>query len=268
MTDGLINQVVIVTGSGRGFGRAIAKRFAAEGAKVVVTSRTGAQLDETVDQIHRAGGEAFAVQGDVTQREDVTRVVETAEDHFGPVSLLVNNAGNSGQFAPLWVVDPDKWWNGLAVHLRGLLLYSRAVLPGMVERKSGRIIAVSSLASTRILPNMSCYAVAKSAQVRLIAHIAAEGKDHGITSFAIEPGTVHTDLAKADIENPDAKRWVPWFVDHLKQIKEETDTAEGLARCAELCFNLASGRCDALTGQYMDVRDDLEKKLREAGSGE
>lgn len=163
MKDGLMNQVAIVTGAGRGFGRAIAKRFAAEGAKVIVTSRTPDELDETVGQIQAAGGKALAVQGDVTQREDVTRVVKTAEERFGNVSLLVNNAGNSGTFAPLWVADPDVWWENMAVHLRGLLLYTRAVLPGMVEHKAGRIIAISSLASTRILPNMSCYAVAKSA---------------------------------------------------------------------------------------------------------
>lgn len=74
-------------------------------------------------------------------------------------------------------------------------------------------------------------------------------------------------MAEKAIINPDARKWVPWFVDHLKQIKEESDPAEGLARCAELCFNLASGRCDVLSGQYMDVREDLEDKLRKAGSG-
>jgi NAD(P)-dependent dehydrogenase (short-subunit alcohol dehydrogenase family) len=258
----LNGQVAIVTGGGRGFGRAIAQRFAAEGAKVVATARTRNQIDETVEIIRSRGGEALAVAGDVVNREDVLRVVRTAEERFGPVSLLVSNAGISGPFGPIWHVDPEVWWDAHMVHVRGMLLYARAVLPGMVEKKAGRIIVVSSLASQLIEKNFSAYAVSKATQVRFIEHLALEVKEFGISAFAIEPGTVHTDLAVGAIENPDVRRWRPGMAEMLIKLRDTTDPAEGLSKCATLCFRLASGECDILSGQYMDVREDLDEKLR------
>ncbi len=266
MTTELSGKVAIVTGAGRGFGRAIALRLAAEGAKVTAISRSREQIDETANQIRATGAEALAVAGDVTDREDAERAVAATEERFGPVSILVSNAGNSGPFGPIWWVDPDRWWNDFAVHVRGLLLFSRAVLPGMMERKNGRIIAVSALASAVVAPNMSSYAVAKSTQVRFIAHVAAEGKEAGIRAFAIEPGTVVTDLAKGTMANPDAQRWLPGMVERLGKLKQETDPQIGLAKCADLCFKLAAGRYDGLSGQYMDVREDIDERHRQAVS--
>jgi NAD(P)-dependent dehydrogenase (short-subunit alcohol dehydrogenase family) len=260
-------RTAIVTGAGRGFGQAIALRLASEGARVVVTSRSQNQLDETVARINAAGGAAISAAGDVTNRSDVERVVKTAETTFGPVSILVSNAGNSGPFGPVWWVDPDRWWNDFSVHLRGLLLFAHAVLPGMTERKDGRIVCVSALAATVVGVNMSSYCVAKSAQVRLVAHIAAEGKDSGIRAFAIEPGTVATPLADATIDNPDAQRWVPGMVERLGKLKAETNPAGGLAKCADLCFKLSAGYYDALSGQYMDVREDIVERNRHAAAG-
>ncbi len=258
----LKGQVAIVTGGGRGFGRAIAQRFAAEGAKVVVTARTLKQLEETVHIIRSSGGEALGVAGDVASREDVANAVRAAEDRFGPVSLLVSNAGISGPFRPIWNVDPDLWWEAQMVHVRGLLLYCCTVLPGMVERKAGRIIVVSSLASQIIEKNFSAYAVSKATQVRFVEHLAQEVKEFGISAFAIEPGTVHTDLAVGAINNPDARRWRPGMAEMLETLRDTTNPAEGLAKCANLCCRLASGECDLLSGQYMDVREDLDEKLR------
>jgi len=271
MAGGLKGQVAVVTGGGRGFGRAIAKRYAAEGAKVVVTARSKNQLDETVEQIQSLGGEAVAVAGDVGNLEDVSRVVGTAEERFGQVTLLVSNAGNSGPFGPIWYVDPEAWWGTQIIHVRGMLLYSRAVLPGMVKQKAGHIIIVSAIAAIRVEQNMSAYAVAKSTQVRFIEHLAAEVKEYGIAAFAIQPGTVFTDLAKGTIANPDTLRWRPGMVDRLRKLKEESDPAVGLEKCGEFCYKLASGQYDALSGHYIDIVEDLDEKLRKvvspSGSG-
>ncbi len=267
MTYSITEGVALVTGAGRGFGRAIALRLAAEGARVAVTSRSQGEIDETASLIRSAGGEAIALRGDVTDRADVSRVVAAIEEHFGPVSILVSNAGNSGPFGPIWWVDPDRWWDDFSVHVRGLLLFSRAVLPGMMERKSGRIIAVSALAATRIGLNMSSYCVAKSAQVRFIAHVAAEGQDAGIRAFAIEPGTVVTSLAEGTMANADAQRWVPGMVERIRRLKQDEDPQVGLAKCADLCFKLSAGFYDALSGQYMDVREDIDERNRQALSG-
>jgi len=264
MTKPIEGEVAVVTGAGRGFGRAIAQRLAAEGARVVVASRSQDQLDETVKQIREAGGSVVAVRCNVTNREDVQRVSAAAAEHFGPVSILVSNAGNSGPFGPIWWVDPDRWWDDFAVHVRGLLLFSRAVLPGMMERKRGRIIVVSALAATVVGENMSSYCVAKSAQVRFIAHIDAEGKEAGVKAFAIEPGTVYTHLAEGTMNDPDCQRWRPGMVERLKALKKESDPRVGLAKCADLCFKLAAGYYDGLSGQYMDVREDIDERLRKA----
>lgn len=266
MVGALEGQVAVVTGGGRGFGRAIAARFAAEGARVIVTARSEAQLRETVEQIRTAGGTAEAIAGDCTRRPDVERVVAFANEHFGPVRLLVSNAGVSGPFGPIWYVDPDAWWDAQSVHVRGMLLFTRAVLPGMIEGRAGRIITVSALASTRVEPAMSAYAVAKSTQVRITQHVAVEVKEYGISAFAIEPGTVFTDLARGTMADPDAKQWKPGMVERLGNLQSESDAAAGLSRCADLCLRLASGQCDALSGQYIDVREDLNERLRQAAS--
>ena len=266
MKGKLDGQVAVVTGGGRGFGRAIALRFAAEGARVLVTSRSEAQLADTVGQIRAGGGTAEMMAGDCTQRQDVERVVASAAERLGPVTLLVSNAGISGPFGPLWYVDPDKWWYAQSVHVRGMLLYARSVLPGMIEAGTGRIITVSALASTRVEHSMSAYAVAKSTQVRITQHIALEVKEHGISAFAIEPGTVFTDLARGTIADPDANRWKPGMVEHIGSLESIADAEVGLARCAGFCLRLASGECDVLSGQYIDVREDLDEKLRLVGA--
>jgi NAD(P)-dependent dehydrogenase (short-subunit alcohol dehydrogenase family) len=260
----LAGEVAIVTGAGRGFGKAIAKGLAAAGAAVTVTARTTRQLDETVAEITRAGGKAFAVAGDVTHRRDVLRVVSVAERHFGPATILVNNAGVAGPFGPLHVVDPDEWWDAQAVHLRGPLLYVNAVLGGMIERRRGRIINVASLGGTRVQPSLSAYCVGKASMIRFTEHIAAEGAGHGIAAFAIEPGTVYTEMAESTINSPTAQRWLPEMVEVLKEVRDREDPAVGFARCAQRCVDLASGKFDALSGRYLTPEDDLQALLQQA----
>src|SRR5512138_3012734 len=143
MVSELKDQVAIVTGAGRGFGRAIAVRLAQEGVAVTVTARTRAELDETAAQIVAAGGRAHSVVADVTNREQVERVVIETRERFGALSLLVNNAGVPDPFGPIWAIDPERWWAAQAVHLRAPVLFMRAALGAMVDAKRGRVIIVS-----------------------------------------------------------------------------------------------------------------------------
>lgn len=264
MANELAGQVALVTGAGRGFGKAIAMAFAAEGAAVTVTARSTKQIDATVAAIKAAGGKAFAVPGDVTNRKDVERVVSAAHKHFGATTLLVNNAGLASPFGPIGTIDPDEWWASQAVHVRGPFLYITGVLPEMIRNRAGRIINVASLGGTRVEPNLSAYCVGKATEIRLTEQVAAEAKPHGVSAFAIEPGTVYTDMAEATINDPGAQRWLPGMITSLKRIRDQNDPAVGLARCARMCIDLASGRYDALTGRYLTPDDNFDELLRAA----
>jgi NAD(P)-dependent dehydrogenase (short-subunit alcohol dehydrogenase family) len=257
----LTGQVALVTGAGRGFGRAIALRLAEEGAAVTVTARTRAQLDETVALIAAAGGRAHAVAADVTDRAQVERVVTETRERFGGLSLLVNNAGVPDPFGPIWTVDPDAWWNAQAVHIRAPVLFMRASLAAMVAAKAGRVIIVSAAAAHRTAPYLSAYCVGKTAQARLAQLVAAETKDHGVSVFAMDPGFVFTELANQTMTSPDAQRWLPGMVQRLKERQALADGDRDLARCAQRCVDLASGRYDALSGSYMELEDDLDAWL-------
>lgn len=264
MVKELEGQVVLITGGGRGFGKAIAQRLAAEGAAVVITSRTQSELNQTVSEIQAAGGRAFAVGGDVTSPKDVVRVVHAAKEHFGPVTLLVNNAGIPGPFAPTWDANPEEWWFAQEVHTRAFFMFVRGVLPSMIERRMGRIIAVSAIASYRVDFAMSAYCVGKTSQNRLVQFVAAEVKEFGVSTFAIDPGFVITELAEITMRDAGAQRWKADMIEHLKARKTDPNSSADLDRCAQRCVDLASGRYDELTGSYIELNDNLDDMLRQA----
>ncbi len=263
MKGQLTGQIAVVTGAGRGFGRAIAERFAREGAAVTVTSRTRAELDRVADGIRSADGRALAIAGDVTDPRDVDRVISETERTFGPVSLLVSNAGLPGPFGPVWRVDPEAWWRAQQVHIRAPFLYLHRVLRGMTERRAGRIIIVSALASRVVAPYLSAYCVGKIAQTRITAEAAVETREYGVSVFAIDPGFVFTGIAEETMNSPDAQRWLPGMVERIRARRDSPDRDADLARCAQRCLDLASGRYDALSGRYMELGDDIDSMLRE-----
>jgi NAD(P)-dependent dehydrogenase (short-subunit alcohol dehydrogenase family) len=221
----------IVTGAGRGFGRAIAQRLAREGYAVTVTARTESQIVRVAGEIGCEGGRALAIAGDVTDGRDVDRIVSRAERLLGPITLLVNNAGVPGPFGPIWAVDAEQWWAAQAVHIRAPLLFLRAVLPGMTQRRAGRVIIVSAKASRLVAANLSAYCVGKIAQTRLVEEVAVETRELGIAAFAIDPGFVFTDLAAQTLNSPDAQRWLPGMVARVRQ-KRADPNAEADLRCA------------------------------------
>jgi NAD(P)-dependent dehydrogenase (short-subunit alcohol dehydrogenase family) len=262
MVGALAGQAAIVTGAGRGFGAAIAMALARAGAKVLLVARTRSQIEQVAEKIAAAGGEARAAEADVTNREDVLRAVAAGEKAFGPITLLVSNAGVAGPFGPLGVVDPDAWWQAQAVHLRGPLLFLSALLPGMRERRAGRIIVVAAIAGKLVTPNLSAYGMGKASQIRLIQQIHTENLDYGLSAFAIEPGTAITELAEGTIASPEAQRWLPGMVQRLTEMqRSQSDSRAAFARCAEMCAALASGRYDALSGRYLEPADDFDALL-------
>jgi len=248
----LTGRVAIVTGGGGGFGRAIAVGLAQAGAAVVVTARRQANLDDSARLIREEGGRALAVAGDVTNRSDVELVVDTARRQLGPVTIFVHSAGVPWPFGPIWALDPERWWEAAAVHVKGAVLFLHEVMPDMIERKLGHILLVSSLAGARVRPSLSGYGVPKNTQVRLAQFVAAEGKPHGIQAFSIHPGDVLTELSDLAMADPDAQQYLPEFVGRLKGRKETGDIDEpGLDQCARLCVAIAAGQYDDLSGSYL-----------------
>ncbi len=239
-----MTETALVTGGGRGLGRAIAIALGQSGRRVAVASRTAAELEETLALLRAAGCEAAAIPTDVTEEAAVRRMVAAAEAQLGPIGLLVNNAGVGTPLGPTWETSAGEWWRNLEVNVKGPMLCSHAVLPGMIARGQGRIINVASGAGAASFPYMSAYVTAKAALIRFTEVLADEVRPHGVAVFAIQPGTVRTAMAEELLQSEEGKRWLPWF---QKIFDEGRDVSSKPAE--ELILYLASGQTDALSGR-------------------
>jgi NAD(P)-dependent dehydrogenase (short-subunit alcohol dehydrogenase family) len=245
-------MVALVTGGGRGIGRAIALGLAKQGWEVAISARSADQLAETVKL---AEGRVIAVPGDVSDRTSVKAVARSVGYLLGPVSLLVNNAGTAGPLGPFWESNPDDWWRCQEVNLRGPMLLCRELLPGMIARQAGRIINVVSGAGTRAYSDMSAYVASKTALIRLSEQLALELKPHGISVFPIRPGMVRTAMLE------EARQHLPFI---QKSLDEGLDVTPDVV--AGLVATLASGVADSLSGHLFSVSDDVEEIVRRAES--
>lgn len=252
----LKNQVAIVTGAGRGIGRAIAQRYAEEGAKVALVARTATQLEEVAAEIRSGGGVALEVRADVTDRAQVQSMVRQVESELGPVDVLVNNAASFYCIGPSWEVDPDQWWAEVTINVFGVFLCCREVMPGMVARTQGRVINLIGGGVDAPLPNGSGYGTSKAAVMRYTETLAAESKAYGVKVFALRPGLVRTALTEYQMQSEEGQRWFP----HIGQRFEEGQNVPPTL-AADLAVELASGRFDALTGRYLRVEDARGKDL-------
>ena len=254
----LAGQVAVVTGGSRGLGPVMAQTLAQAGAAVAVVARSASQLEETAALINQAGGRAIAVAADVTDQQAIQQMAETVEQQLGPIDVLVNNAGVNDVIGPMWEVDADAWWRVIDINLRGSFLCARAVLPGMIARRGGRIINVSSKASIQPRPYISSYGISKTAQTRFAETLAIETKEYGISVFALGPGVVRTEMTKGLRESPLIQEKFP-----LAGIFNE-DGYDPPEHAAQLVRFLASGRADALSGRFITVWDDVTELVKRA----
>lgn len=253
----LKDQVAVVTGGGRGIGRAIAQALAAAGARVAVIARSQNELAETAALIQQAGGHAQLFVADVSVPESVRGAMQAVERALGPVDLLVNNAAAIKPFGPFWENDLDEWWRTMEVNIRGPLLCSHCVLPGMIARRRGRIINIASGAGTMATPYYTSYGASKTALVRFTECVALETKAYGVALFAISPGTVRTSMSEYSLNSQEGQKWLPWF----SQIFEQNIDVPA-ERPASLVVELASGHADALSGRFISIYDDLAELLK------
>jgi NAD(P)-dependent dehydrogenase (short-subunit alcohol dehydrogenase family) len=256
-------QVALVTGGGRGLGRAYAQALAQTGMAVAVTARTEPELQETVAQIEQSGGRALAIPADVTDAKAVAQMVATVERQLGPVDLLVNNAGRALAFALAVEVEEDEWWREIEVNLRGPFLCAHSVLPTMIARGRGRIINLASNGGVLVVERASAYCVSKAALLRLSQFLAVETRAHGITVFAIHPGTVHTPMNEYTRTAEIVRRRAPLIQERF-QTRYEQGTFHPIEQSVALILFLASGKADALSGRFISVDDDVQELVRRA----
>jgi len=192
----LEGRVAIVTGAGRGIGRAIALAFAREGARVAVVARSPGEIEEVVGEIQKLNQAAVAIQADVSKEEDVARMVSQAVKEFNTVDILVNNAGINLPFRAVVDLSLKEWEQILAVNLTGTFLVTKAVLPIMMQKKCGKIIIMSSIGGRRGAAGRSPYRASKAGLINFTESVAAEVKKHGIQVNAICPGSVDTRMQK------------------------------------------------------------------------
>ncbi|MGE5135166.1 MAG: SDR family NAD(P)-dependent oxidoreductase [Gemmatimonadota bacterium] len=254
----LDGQVALVTGAGRGIGRAIALALSQAGAAVAVCARSMDELTGVTREIAHRRGHAAAVRCDVLRRHEVEDMVARVEAALGPVDLLVNNAGRFGPIGPIAAVDPDDWWQALEVNLRGPLYCARAVLPGMLARGHGRIVNVSTTAGFAATPMLSAYAVSKAALYRLSENLAAETRGHGVAVFTIIPGLVRTAMSESALScgEPSVAQWFKGAFASQEDVSAES--------AATLVTYLASGAADILSGRYIAATDDVVQMVARA----
>jgi 3-oxoacyl-[acyl-carrier protein] reductase len=240
-------RTAIVTAGGQGLGEAISKTLAREGARVAVADRNIGEASRVVGEISAAGGSAVMIEVDATSAASVARMTDEVLGQWGAIDILVNGAGGFDRFAPITDISEDEWDRVIDLNLKSAFLCSRAVVPGMIARKSGRIINIASgagISPNPFAPTYLAYAAGKAGLIGFSKVLAAELGPHGITVNSVAPGTALTprvrkvrdaaSLARIAAQNP------------LRTLIEPQD-------CADAVLFLASAEARMITGETLKV---------------
>ncbi|MDJ1015458.1 MAG: SDR family oxidoreductase [Paracoccaceae bacterium] len=190
---GVEGKTVLITGASRGIGEAAAREFAGAGSKVVLAARGRASIDRIASEI---GPSALACQCDVSRYADLEAAVSAAEAAFGPVDVLINNAGAVEPVAHLARSDPEAWGRVIDINLKGVYYGMRAVLPGMISRGGGTILTISSGAAHGPVEAWSHYCASKAGAAMLTRMVDKENRADGIRAIGLSPGTVATEMQR------------------------------------------------------------------------
>ena len=265
----LEGQVAVITGAGRGIGRAIALAYAREGAKLALASRSEEELEQAVAEVVELGAEAIAIRTDVTSQIGTQRLARRVVEYFGRIDVLVNNAGIPGPVGPLQENNIDDWVDTINVNLTGTFLVCRSVIPMMLEQGGGRIINLAGAGVANAWSNMSAYCSSKAAVVRMTEVLAQELEDKGIYVNALGPGSVHTSMWEYMTEQA-----AETGADFIHQLGQRVLSGGGASidDCAELAVWLASGESGSLTGRIISAAADdyrsLEPRIDEIMEGD
>ena len=198
MSFSVEGKVAVVTGGGTGIGRDIALELAKNGADVAVSGRRTAPLEEVAEEIKALGKRSITVSTDISMKSDVDELAAEVTSELGGVDILVNNAANPGTGPSLMESDEERWDEIIDTNLKGVYLCCRAFVPGMIERKKGNIINISSVASLRAPDGCRIYGIAKIGVNFLTQGLAIDLAPHGIRVNCIAPGAVRTEMLKGE----------------------------------------------------------------------
>jgi len=251
----LENKVALITGSGRGIGRAMAMLFAKEGAAVFLTARTESELASVAKEVKDQGGKAAYITADLTNARECEKVILEMHKKFGRVDILVNNAGHYGPVVPVEEYPLEEFEKVINVHLRAAFVLSKLALPGMYARKSGVILNISSLSAKSAFGWGSAYAAAKAGLLGLTRVMAAEAARNGVRVNAICPGPVTETVMSKELGNTLAKRLNVSPEEQLKGFLNSILQGRGQTaiEIAQAALFLCSDMSSAIVGQSINV---------------
>ncbi len=249
------NKGVLITGAGRGIGKRLAIGFAAEGARVGLLARSKAELDLADLEIEHNGGISLRIRASVCDFEQMCAAVDRMKSHYGAMDVLICAAGLQGPIAPLAETSPKAWAETIETNLIGVMNSCRAVLPHMIEKRSGKIIVLSGRGGADPRPWFSAYAASKAAVVRMVETLAEEVRDHNIQVNSMAPGGSYTSMTDEILKAGDRAGW------------KETEEAQqvritgGIApeKQIQLALFLASEASNHISGKLLHVNDDWKK---------
>lgn len=246
---------ILITGAGRGIGKRLALGFAHAGARVGLLARSKAELDLASLEIEHAGGTALRLRTDVRDYEEVCAAVEKITVQFGPVQMLICAHGALGEIGPLAQAEPKTWADAVTTNLLGSMHLCRAVLPSMLERRSGKIVLLVGPGSEGPRTNLSGYSATQAALVRLAETIAEEVRDSNIQVNCMNPGLTYTNLTDEILRAGDLAGW--------KETQEASlvRTSGGVSpdRQIHLAQFLCSDRSNHISGKLISISDDLRR---------
>ena len=250
----LDGQVAIITGAGRGIGRAIALAYAQEGARLALVARSTNELEDTAREARALGVPACVIPTDVADREQVDQMVAQVIDRYSTINILVNNAAIVGPVGALQDNDPDHWIQTLQVNLLGTFFCCRAVLPVMVKQGRGQIINVTVSGATSDAPHMSAYVASKAAVVRLTEGLAIELAQTNVHVNLMLPGAIHT-RALEEVRDAAAVAGLSELSEACRVLTD--GGGDSVEQSADLAVFLACGDSGSLSGRLISVSDDF-----------